>query len=284
MPSPYSSASRARAILWLVHHYLEGPPSAEDIESKKAMNPFCDPEQSHSAPPCLISLTPEEFAAENVDTEAELESKDKLIQQRDAFVALHVDKDKDPSVSKRGSEDMLRPKRVRKRPAGPPSTPPQQSSQPPSKVSRSNVATSAHDSQRRISGHHSSAQPYARPGVNTPYIEVPDTSPQDRHVIRQRAEGCMPIPAPRPIRLGSPSFIIPRHPEQTNGSPRSSDHQHSYLLQSSLRQKRRYDFQPAVEMEDKPRRKSMLHRGCSDHMLLNYRLKLLIHRCMGCGK
>ncbi|KAI0374335.1 hypothetical protein BV20DRAFT_961469 [Pilatotrama ljubarskyi] len=62
-PVPISSESRARAFLWLCYHYHEAP----------SENPFSD-EHADGNPdraPRLIALTPQQAAAENVDTQEE---------------------------------------------------------------------------------------------------------------------------------------------------------------------------------------------------------------------
>lgn len=63
-PVPYSSASRARAFLWLCFHYLEcntGNPYADEFALN---NPGLAPQ--------LVPLAPEAMTAENVDTSEEL--------------------------------------------------------------------------------------------------------------------------------------------------------------------------------------------------------------------
>ncbi|KAH9898570.1 hypothetical protein C8Q73DRAFT_744483 [Cubamyces lactineus] len=62
-PVPISSESRARAFLWLCYHYHEAP----------STNPFTDEFAAGNLEraPRLIALTPEQAAAENVDTQEE---------------------------------------------------------------------------------------------------------------------------------------------------------------------------------------------------------------------
>ena len=62
-PVAASSASRARAFLWLCFHYHEAP----------AANPFADAscEGIPDRAPALVPLTPDQARAENVDTPEE---------------------------------------------------------------------------------------------------------------------------------------------------------------------------------------------------------------------
>lgn len=65
LPVNLSSASRARAFLWLIYHYLEDP---------KSPNPF-DDDYSSANPgkvPRLARLSEEEAARENLDTVQEM--------------------------------------------------------------------------------------------------------------------------------------------------------------------------------------------------------------------
>ncbi|KAI0321682.1 hypothetical protein OF83DRAFT_1192785 [Amylostereum chailletii] len=79
LPINISSMARARAFLWLIFHYHEGP----DVP-----NPF-DDEYSRKYPgkvPWLHRLSPEEHRRENVDPPDEIEWGKKMAQQRSAFL------------------------------------------------------------------------------------------------------------------------------------------------------------------------------------------------------
>jgi Ino eighty subunit 1 len=89
LPINVSSASRARAFLWLCYHYLE---SAADNASR---NPFSDPQASHpNKIPPLVTLTQEEMELENVDSPEEVAWGEKMMTQRKDFQA-RMDKGKD---------------------------------------------------------------------------------------------------------------------------------------------------------------------------------------------
>jgi Ino eighty subunit 1 len=62
-PHPVSSASRARAVLWNLFHYMEG---------SKVANPFADARDPYRPPPLLLA-DEEELEHGNRDTEEELE-------------------------------------------------------------------------------------------------------------------------------------------------------------------------------------------------------------------
>ena len=88
LPINVSSASRARAFLWLCYHYLE---SAADNASR---NPFSDPHASHpNKIPPLVTLTQEEMELENVDSSEEVAWGEKMSLQRKEFQA-RMDKGK----------------------------------------------------------------------------------------------------------------------------------------------------------------------------------------------
>jgi Ino eighty subunit 1 len=77
LPIGISSASRAKAFLWLCFHYLEGTSS----------NPFADERANRSSRkiPLLQMLTTEEMKSENVDTEEEMIWGEKMRLQRLQF-------------------------------------------------------------------------------------------------------------------------------------------------------------------------------------------------------
>ncbi|KIJ68233.1 hypothetical protein HYDPIDRAFT_24531 [Hydnomerulius pinastri MD-312] len=79
LPINISSADRARAFLWLIFHYLEGPDQP---------NPY-DDDYSRENPgkvPWLRRLTDAEMAEENVDTPEELEWGKTMSAQRNIFL------------------------------------------------------------------------------------------------------------------------------------------------------------------------------------------------------
>ncbi|KAF8845263.1 hypothetical protein BDN67DRAFT_961559 [Paxillus ammoniavirescens] len=79
LPINISSADRARAFLWLIFHYLEGPDQS---------NPY-DDDYSRENPgkvPWLRRLTDAEMAEENVDTPEEIEWGKAMSAQRNVFL------------------------------------------------------------------------------------------------------------------------------------------------------------------------------------------------------
>lgn len=79
LPINISSADRARAFLWLVYHYLEGPDQR---------NPYDDDYscQNPGKVPWLSRLTDAELAEENVDTVEEIEWGRAMSAQRNVFL------------------------------------------------------------------------------------------------------------------------------------------------------------------------------------------------------
>jgi Ino eighty subunit 1 len=79
LPINISSADRARAFLWLVYHYLEGPDQP---------NPYDDDysRQNPGKVPWLRRLTDAELAEENVDTAEEMEWGRAMSAQRNVFL------------------------------------------------------------------------------------------------------------------------------------------------------------------------------------------------------
>ncbi|OBZ78781.1 Ino eighty subunit 1, partial [Grifola frondosa] len=77
-PVHISSASRARAFLWLCYHYLEAP----------SPNPFSDEhaDQNPGKIPALVTLTAEEAAQENIDSQEEIDWGVRMTHQRQLFV------------------------------------------------------------------------------------------------------------------------------------------------------------------------------------------------------
>ncbi|KAJ7102190.1 hypothetical protein B0H15DRAFT_943151 [Mycena belliarum] len=91
LPNDTSSASRARAFLWLCYHYHEGPPSGDDDYDSdgSGMNPFSDPDNI-GKPPRLVVLSPDQAALENVEPEEDKALAKRLIAQREAIVQEHL--------------------------------------------------------------------------------------------------------------------------------------------------------------------------------------------------
>lgn len=79
LPHPLSSASRARAFLWLIFHYYQGP---------QAPNPFAD-EYALKNPgkmPRIQRLTEEEMNMENIDQPGEIEWAKRKSNQRSVIL------------------------------------------------------------------------------------------------------------------------------------------------------------------------------------------------------
>ncbi|KAI0067775.1 hypothetical protein BV25DRAFT_1819196 [Artomyces pyxidatus] len=79
LPINISSAARARAFLWMIFHYHEGP---------QLPNPFAD-DYSRRRPgkvPWLHRLSPEEYRKENIDPPEEIEWGKKMAAQRSLFL------------------------------------------------------------------------------------------------------------------------------------------------------------------------------------------------------
>lgn len=78
-----SSASRAQAFLYLCYHYLEsafptGP--EDDYDNDVPVNPFFDPQRGKG--PGFVSLSHDEVALENVESEEERARKESLMAVR----------------------------------------------------------------------------------------------------------------------------------------------------------------------------------------------------------
>ncbi|KAH6917190.1 hypothetical protein BKA70DRAFT_1486744 [Coprinopsis sp. MPI-PUGE-AT-0042] len=103
LKNEFSSASRARAFLWMCFNYLENPGSSpDDYDEEPKENPFADP-HSKDAAPLLISLTPDEILQENVDSEEEKALTDKLVASRDQAVKKQATKNE--KVATKAEED-----------------------------------------------------------------------------------------------------------------------------------------------------------------------------------
>ncbi|RDB28397.1 Ino eighty subunit 1 [Hypsizygus marmoreus] len=84
-----SSASRARAFLWLCYHYLEAPAvdNDDDYDDEIPSNPFADSRRGNT--PTFIFLSEAEVAQENVDPEGEKVLAEKLVAQRADILRSH---------------------------------------------------------------------------------------------------------------------------------------------------------------------------------------------------
>ncbi|KAF8167905.1 hypothetical protein B0H34DRAFT_683618 [Crassisporium funariophilum] len=78
-----SSASRARAFLWLCYNYLELPSTEDDYDEEAPPNPFSDPAKK-STPPSFSFLLPGE--QENQESEEDLILSEKLVAQRTRII------------------------------------------------------------------------------------------------------------------------------------------------------------------------------------------------------
>ncbi|KAJ7630680.1 hypothetical protein FB45DRAFT_1027876 [Roridomyces roridus] len=122
LPNDASSESRARAFLWLCHHYYEGPsPENEDDYDGDgdagSRNPFSDPTRPGKMPR-LVILTHEEAALENIDPEEEKDKAKQLISHREAIVQNNLLKEsakesKAKASSPGGTETPTKPKAKR---------------------------------------------------------------------------------------------------------------------------------------------------------------------------
>jgi Ino eighty subunit 1 len=120
LPIQFSSSSRARAFLWLIYYYLEFPsssvslPDEDDYDgdgsSASATNPFADKYalRHPGKIPLLKTLTPEEMASENVDSEEEKLWGEKMLLQRKEFRA-RMDKAKDKKAAEAEEGAMVGP-------------------------------------------------------------------------------------------------------------------------------------------------------------------------------
>lgn len=108
LPINIASADRARAFLWLIFHYLEGPDQP---------NPYDDDysRQNPGKVPWLHRLTEEEMAQENVDTPDEIEWGKAMSAQRNLFLQrlVHsIEKEKKvkaaASASKCASQSLIK--------------------------------------------------------------------------------------------------------------------------------------------------------------------------------
>jgi hypothetical protein len=79
LPHPLSSPSRARAFLWLIFHYYQGP---------QATNPFADEyaQKNFGKMPRIQRLTEEEMNMENIDMPEEIEWAKRKSTQRSVIL------------------------------------------------------------------------------------------------------------------------------------------------------------------------------------------------------
>ena len=94
-----SSASRARAFLWLCFNYLEAPSVEDDYDGDFTPNPFSEAAQS-SGMPSLVYLSPEESASENQETVEDKFTSDKLLAQRIKIVTNQTAKELSKATNK----------------------------------------------------------------------------------------------------------------------------------------------------------------------------------------
>ena len=97
-----SSASRARAFLWLCFNYLESPSSDDDYDEESSPNPFSDSNSKFSAPPFTF-LTSTELETENRETAEDLAVTEKLMTQRSRIVQHHGAKETAGKASAKAS-------------------------------------------------------------------------------------------------------------------------------------------------------------------------------------
>ncbi|CAA7266626.1 unnamed protein product [Cyclocybe aegerita] len=82
--SDISSASRARAFLWLCYNYLESPSLEDDYDDEPVPNPFSDPTKNSA--PTLSFLTADERKQENQESAEDLVLTERLVIQRTRIV------------------------------------------------------------------------------------------------------------------------------------------------------------------------------------------------------
>ncbi|KAJ3501479.1 hypothetical protein NLJ89_g9319 [Agrocybe chaxingu] len=85
--SDISSASRARAFLWLCYNYLESPSLEDDYDDEPAPNPFSDPTKNSA--PAFSFLTAGEMKQENQESAEDLALTERLVTQRTRIVQSH---------------------------------------------------------------------------------------------------------------------------------------------------------------------------------------------------
>ena len=101
-----SSASRARAFLWLCFNYLESPSSDDDYDEESSPNPFSDSNNKFSAPPFSF-LTAKELETENRETAEDLVVTEKLMTQRSRIVQHHGTKETGKPSAKASVNDSV---------------------------------------------------------------------------------------------------------------------------------------------------------------------------------
>lgn len=100
LPIGISSVDRARAFLWLIFHYLEGPDRP---------NPYDDDysRQNPGKVPRLRRLTDAELAEENVDTAEEIEWGQSMSTRRNVFLQRLVNSLEDEKKAKNATPSSL---------------------------------------------------------------------------------------------------------------------------------------------------------------------------------
>ncbi|KAG7450310.1 uncharacterized protein BT62DRAFT_927627 [Guyanagaster necrorhizus] len=88
LPVEVSSASRARAFLWLCYHFHEATSAVneDDYDTEVlSVNPFCDSHRLGKAP-AFVMITRAEAEKENVDTEEEIARAEKSVNHRNDII------------------------------------------------------------------------------------------------------------------------------------------------------------------------------------------------------
>ncbi|KAK0246034.1 hypothetical protein EDD85DRAFT_42634 [Armillaria nabsnona] len=117
LPVEVSSASRARAFLWLCYHFHEATSAVneDDYDTEVlSVNPFCDSHRPGKAP-AFIMITRAEAEKENVDTEEEVARAEKSVSHRNDIInkasttstskPVHNDEGNVPEVKPKGKRN-----------------------------------------------------------------------------------------------------------------------------------------------------------------------------------
>ncbi|KAK0505888.1 hypothetical protein EDD18DRAFT_9523 [Armillaria luteobubalina] len=117
LPVDVSSASRARAFLWLCYHFHEATSAVneDDYDTEVlSVNPFCDSHRPVKAP-AFVMITRAEAEKENVDTEEEVARAEKSVSHRNDIInkastmstskVVHNDEGNVPEVKPKGKRN-----------------------------------------------------------------------------------------------------------------------------------------------------------------------------------
>ncbi|KAK0473177.1 hypothetical protein IW261DRAFT_1423721 [Armillaria novae-zelandiae] len=117
LPVEVSSASRARAFLWLCYHFHEATSAVneDDYDTEVlSVNPFCDSHRPGKAP-AFVMITRAEAEKENVDTEEEVARAEKSVSHRNDIInkasttstskLVHNDEGNVPEVKPKGKRN-----------------------------------------------------------------------------------------------------------------------------------------------------------------------------------